>query len=240
MNMISLNKNWLTEGHVDFEYKKYMLLAYLQKVRHCFDKSELYPPLADLVAHYRNLQDIRKNKSSIYSAFPDSLEEASIKRLRLSYRKKVKDGDVMKEIDDILEYAIPKLRTALEEGKEIYDHVESFCNISPIGLRPLYMDEGYVFIEQPPKKETKIYRYQLTLVNEAEHKSRSLYIRHIETSSRSIVDTYGAQKLSLVKRFKDLPNPATFLVSSTLCFPFKATIMPIAKRMLLKQLVTDE
>lgn len=30
--MKTLNHNWLTEGLIDFEYKKYILLSYLQEV----------------------------------------------------------------------------------------------------------------------------------------------------------------------------------------------------------------
>ena len=39
--MKQLNPNWLTEGWVDFEYKKYLLLAYLQKVSIDFDERKL-------------------------------------------------------------------------------------------------------------------------------------------------------------------------------------------------------
>ena len=31
-----LDKNWITENHIDFEYKKYVLLAYLQHVSEHF------------------------------------------------------------------------------------------------------------------------------------------------------------------------------------------------------------
>ena len=54
--MENLKDNWLTEGLIDFEYKKYQLLGYLQKVKDSFNRVELYPFLSDLVFHYRNLK----------------------------------------------------------------------------------------------------------------------------------------------------------------------------------------
>ena len=36
-----LNKNWITENQIDFEYKKYMLLAYLQHVSENFTDKRL-------------------------------------------------------------------------------------------------------------------------------------------------------------------------------------------------------
>ena len=36
--MQALGVNWIIEGTVDFEYKKYILLAYLQEINRHFDK----------------------------------------------------------------------------------------------------------------------------------------------------------------------------------------------------------
>ena len=38
-----LNSTWLTDGLIDLEYKKYVLLAYLKNARDSFDRVELYP-----------------------------------------------------------------------------------------------------------------------------------------------------------------------------------------------------
>ena len=41
--MPKLSKDWITEKHIDFEYKKYVLLAYLQEVEKHFEMTSLYP-----------------------------------------------------------------------------------------------------------------------------------------------------------------------------------------------------
>ena len=58
--MERLKHDWLTEGLMDFEYKKYILLAYLKDIREKFNKSQLYPFLSELIFHYNNLQKIKK------------------------------------------------------------------------------------------------------------------------------------------------------------------------------------
>jgi len=58
----SLGLNWFIEGSIDFEYKKYILLDYLQEINRHFDKSKLYPNLTDLVFHYNNLRALNKTK----------------------------------------------------------------------------------------------------------------------------------------------------------------------------------
>ena len=54
-SMKSLSVNWFIEGSLDFEYKKYQLLAYLQQINQHFNKTKLYPDLNDLIFHYNNI-----------------------------------------------------------------------------------------------------------------------------------------------------------------------------------------
>ena len=63
--MERLNENWITENHIDFEYKKYLLLAYLQHVSERFTETKLYPAFGELVQHYRNLVSLRDQKKNL-------------------------------------------------------------------------------------------------------------------------------------------------------------------------------
>ena len=81
----------------------------------------------------------------------------------------------MQEIESIIEFSLPQLKTSLDEGSFIYDYVESQCEISPVGLTSLYANEGYLFISQPPQKETDIYRYQVTIFDNSNEKLRGIH-----------------------------------------------------------------
>ncbi len=231
---MKLKENWLTEGLIDFEYKKYVLLAYLKKVKESFHRVELYPFLSDMVYHYRNLQAIHDNKSLIFDAFPKELSTEDLENLELNYRTIMEDDAIMKEIESIIEFALPQLKSHLEEGSVIYEYVESKCEIEPIGLSSLATNEGYLFISQPPESETKIYRYHTTIFGNSADEYRGLNLNYIYKEKRSLSNTYEKIKLNLIKEFHDLPNPATFLILSKLKFPFTPTLMPVAKRLLVK------
>ena len=41
--MKTLSETWFADGYIDFELKKYVLLAYLQEVSKCFNENKLYP-----------------------------------------------------------------------------------------------------------------------------------------------------------------------------------------------------
>src|ERR1044072_5451873 len=103
--MEKLPKDWLTQGLVDFEYKKYVLLAYLNTVKNSFNRVELYPFLADLVFHYRNLMAVKENKALIREAFPKEISLEEFHKLELSYRQLIEDDAVMSELQSIIEFA---------------------------------------------------------------------------------------------------------------------------------------
>src|SRR5437773_575957 len=98
-----LNKNWITEDHIDFEYKKYILLAYLQHVSDNFTENRLYPYLSDLVEHYRNLKSLKDNKDYLYNLFPGRVKSADMEQFKLIYEKMIQDDALMQEIESILE-----------------------------------------------------------------------------------------------------------------------------------------
>lgn len=234
--MDSLKHDWLTEGLIDYEYKKYILLAYLKDIGRKFNQAELYPFMSDLIFHYRNLIQVRESKKLMYDNFPESLSKADFNKLKLTYDKIVNDDDVMKQIEEIISFAIPKMKGILEEGKELYEFVEDNIELEPVGVTPIYADEGYLFINQDASKEISIYRYQMTFFENANEKYRSMSTHFLLNVMRGMSKSYENIKIGLTKEFSELPNPATFLASSRLKFPLKETVLPVAKRMLVRKI----
>jgi len=232
--MKSLGLNWFIEGSIDFEYKKYVLLDYLQEINRHFDKSRLYPNLSDLVFHYNNLLYFKKNKSMLQQAFPQRLTQADIDAVKLTYEKIVQDDSSMQEIENIIAYALSKMNPAIQTGKEIYDFVESRLNIDPVGVMPLLPYHGYFSLQNGKEKTNFIYEYQLTIFENKDDKYRGINVKFIDTYEQSIVNTPEAIKLNLIRRNKFLPIPAVYYVYTDITFPLEQTLLPVAKRSLVK------
>jgi hypothetical protein len=232
--MKELSKNWFIEGSLDFEYKKYILLAYLQEINHHFDKSRLYPNLSDLVFHYNNLLFFKKNKSMLQQSFPQRLTKADVEAVKLTYQKIVDDDSSMKEIELIITYAIQKMNPAIQTGKDIYDFVERQLAIDPVGIVPLLPYHGYFSLRNGKEKTHGIYEYQITLFENKDDKYRGINIQYVDTYEESITKTPEAMKLDLIRRNKFMPNPAVYYVQSDITFPLEQTLLPVAKRSLVK------
>jgi hypothetical protein len=232
--MNSLGLNWFIEGSVDFEHKKYVLLNYLQEINRHFDKSKLYPNLTDLIFHFNNLLYFKKNKTMLQQAFPQRLTKADLDAVKLTYQKIVDDDSTMLEIEQIIAYALQKMDPAIQTGKEIYDFVESCIDINPVGIVPLMPYHGYFSLRNGRERTNRIYEYQVSIFENKDDKYRGININFLETYELSITNTPEALKLDLIRRNKHLPNPAVYYVQSDISFPLEQTLLPIAKRSLVK------
>jgi hypothetical protein len=140
----------------------------------------------------------------------------------------------MNEIEQIIGYAMHKMNPAIRIGKEIYDFVESCLNIDPIGIVPLLPYHGYFSLRNGKDKTNLIYEYQITIFENKDDKYRGININFIDTYEQSIINTPEAVKLDLIRRNKYLPNPAVYYVQSDISFPLEQTLLPVAKRSLVK------
>jgi hypothetical protein len=236
--MKSLGVNWFIEGSIDFEHKKYILLDYLQEINHHFDRSKLYPNLTDLIFHYNNLLDFKRNKTVLQQAFPQQMTKADIEAVTLTYQKIIQDDGSMREIESIISYALHKMDPAIQTGKEIYDFVESHLNIDPVGLVPLMPYSGYFSLRNGKERTNWVYEYQITIFENKDDKFRGIHINFVDTYEQSITVTPEAIKLDLISRHKHLPNPAVYYVVSDINFPLEQTLLPVAKRSLVKYILS--
>lgn len=230
-SMEKLQEDWITNGLMDSEYKKYVLLAYFKHVQKAFNKVQLYPTLAELVRHYKNLIQLRDGKEQISKKLPKKISSINREKLELEYERLVTDGEFLKQLEEVMDFAIPKFKYSIEEGKEIYEFVEKQCDLTPIGLMPLYVDEGYFFLNST-SNNVAIYRYQLTVIEKSTEKYRGIHAKLINKFTKDISRTFESIKQEIIRKYKDLPNPATFLVQSKLDLPYHSTLLPVAKRLI--------
>ncbi len=232
--MDQLNPEWLTEGIVDFEYKKYILLAYLQSVEKNFDEKKLYPFLSDLLLHYNNLLTIRKNKTFVSNFFPKRISRVDLENFTVEYEKMITDEDCIVEVEAILDFAIPQLHSFMAEGKELYNTVEENLNIFPVGIVSLNPESGYMMLTGSNTKSTKVYSYHITLFENSSEKFRGIKTDFIAEYQRSFANTFEGIKYQLLTQFRNETNYAAYAIEARNDFPLYETLLPVAKRSLVR------
>jgi len=232
--MKQLSETWFVEGYIDFELKKYTLLAYLQQINKYFNENKLYPQLADLIFHYNNLIAFRENKKHLQEHFPKKLTGVQIEKLQTLYEQMIEDDELMQELEDIINYSADEMKTTISNGAEIYEFVEEKMMISPIGLIPLDVKEGYFFLSAGNTKDIRVYHYRLSFFEKHDEKYRSIKTSYVDIWQRSMAQTYENIKYELIKNHVRIANPAVYSIETDLSFPIEETLLPIAKRRLVK------
>ncbi|MFT3822467.1 MAG: hypothetical protein QM731_01055 [Chitinophagaceae bacterium] len=232
--MKTLSETWFADGRIDYELKKYTLLAYLQEVNKYFHENKLYPQLSDLIFHYNNLLAFKTNKQYLQEQFPKKLTGVQIERLQLLYEQLIADDELMQELEDIINFSADEMKSTISSGAEIYEFVEEKLTIFPVGLVPLDTNEGYFFLSKGQNKHTRVYQYRLSFFENHDDRYRAIKTEYIDEWHRSMVNTYESIKASLIKQKKDLPNPAVYSIETDLSFPTDETLLPVAKRSLVR------
>jgi hypothetical protein len=232
--MKQLSETWFAEGYIDFELKKYTLMAYLQATNKYFDENKLYPQLADLIFHYNNIVAFRENKKYLQEQFPKKLTGLQIEKLQVLYEQMIDDNDLMQELEDIINFAAGHMKVTISSGTEIYEFVEENLSITPVGLLPLDVQEGYFFLSAGKSKATRVYQYRLSIFDKHDERYRTMKTAFIDTLQRSMVYTYESMKTELIRSRQEMPNPAVYCIETELSFPVEETLLPVAKRSLVK------
>jgi hypothetical protein len=228
--MENLKANWFTEGLLDFEYKKYILLAWLQHVQKEFSAVKLYPSLSELVFHYNNLYAFKTEQEALRSQFPRNIDKDALRKYKLHWQSPVDDRDELKEISSIVEFSLPALQNHIEDGRSLFEHIDSSILIEPVGISPLYKREGYLLVYTSPEKKVDAYDYSISFFENVGENYYGIRMDYVHSFEKNMVNTFESMKIDLHRNHRKYDNPATYLVSSSFSFPEKASLIPVAKR----------
>ncbi len=231
---MNLSETWFLEGYIDFELQKYRLLAYLQEVKEYFKAVKLYPQLSEIVDHYNNLVTFRHKKQLLQEQFPKKINQIANNKLEIIYEHLVNDNALMHELENITNFSLQEMKETISEGAQIYEIVEKQIKISPVGIMPLYKNEGYLFIRNLESKDVHIYYYVVSLLEHKASKYKGIKLEFVDTRTKKHSNTYEQIKIDIVRTFRTLPNPPIYKVEYPLNLPLEETILPITKRTLVK------
>jgi hypothetical protein len=238
IHMKTLSETWFADGYIDFELKKYTLLAYLQEIHKYFNQNKLYPQLAEIIFHYNNLAAFRENKKYLQEQFPKKLTGVQIEKLQILFEQMIEDDELMQELEEIIIYATAEIQRTITNGTEIYEFVEDKLVIFPVGIVPLDSNEGYFFLSEGGNNDTRVYQYRLSFFEKHDEKYRSIRTEYIDSWTRNLVNTYENIKAELIRIKQGMPNPAVYSIETDLKFPVDETLLPVAKRSLVRYITS--
>lgn len=237
MAQTNLPPDWLTGGVLDAEYKQYILLAWLKQWEREFRDVKIYPGLGRLTETHRELSTFQVEQREWDKALRGPLQSLDFASRRLIYKHFNAHPELQQYLDDLLAFALPQIEKSIATGKNLYEIVEEHLELEPIGVQPLYRDEGYLLIYDEDLGEVNNYRYAKSkLILNGEHHVQ-LSLSPVEQVKKTWTETFEQMKIRLARQFPEWPNPAVFLARVSYSFPLQQTTLPVAKRRLVRYLM---
>ena len=233
-----LDNNWYSQGWIDFELKKYKLLAYLQKADAFFKQSKLFPVLSELIQHYNHLNSYKNNQNDLEKKLQKEIESIDLKKMKIIFKNHHFYDKFVDEIMRIIHFAQKEIKKSIEHGEELYHHLNSKITFDTVGLIPFYNKEGYIIVSRKSDENLKVYRYHYCSIQQENDLFYNLKTNKITQEFNTMSNSLSNIKLQLIKTYKDLPNPATYSLHSHLKISYEHSILPIAKRWLIKEIAS--
>ena len=209
----------------------------MQGVNSQFDECKLYPDLPEVEKHFKLAAHLRQSKKQFLASFRKRIVGVDVQKMEFLYEQ-VAQSEEMTEIDSILEYSLPLFQKTLTRGQAQSADIASKLVFTPVGIMPLYLKEGYLFIYRTTQKATDIFQYNVRLFESSEE--QTIKTKYIESVPKNMANTFENLKLTLIRKRRELPNPATYLVESPIDYPGQETLLPLAKQMVYRVVCQSE
>ncbi len=218
----------------DPEAARYRILAGLQDARRAFARSRVYPFLADLIRVRRGLTAFLEGLDQFREARPGRVTGIDWEAGTLIYDADESEPPLLAA--DLAAWALPILTEAVEEGRTLFEFVDDHAALEAVGLLPSYQAEGYLLVPGAAGRLVAL-RYAVSILADEHGRYRLLRTSPVPVDLPPMAPP-RAWKEALIEADPALPNPATYRLNTDLAFPVEETMLPIAKRKLLR-LVTD-
>ena len=219
----------------DFELSSYRILDSLKNYNNEFNHNRLYPGLSELIELNLQLKDIDDN--NLNDIFIENLTKKKSKDDRFLVETIEVTDDYIQQVVELMEWAKPLVKDAIDEGKILYEFVKKNIYIEEIGLAEANREEGYVLIPDNKKSIIQVLRYDVSMLSLGKKSQRKLNTRVIQCVDKLFVDQAPNEVImDLFEQFADMPNSSTFICTTDLDFPFTETILPVVKRKLMSRM----
>ena len=235
INNFQLDPEWLYQDPIDFEHKKYTLLAYLQKCDQRFNELKIYPDFVELSLHLANLQSIVKDKTMLITKkkFSSIDDEILFKELIPKKPPRLEESE-QSELDKTLKFSGQKIYEAFSVAKSIWNVAHDSISVHLKKNRD-YLDSGlgFAFFRRKSDEKIFVWEYEIKKENEEDFNNRTfLRLIHSGDTDEMTFSTVLEEKSSWFEHenLKDFP---VFEVRCNQDFPFEETFIPMVKRALM-------
>jgi hypothetical protein len=215
----------------DYELRTYQLLALEKQSAAKIKQSEIFPSLTQLLQWYHAASEFIEMKKDFENSLRSTLTQLDVHKGKLNYtRPCVETIELFDEMYKLATETLQKTQGLIHDFEDLKNRLIQQIESAPVGILPLYRDEGYLLITHATG--TDVFKYQRKMVFDTVNSSRHISSDYFSTYEVSILNTPEKIKLNLIKNYSEIPNPATWSFYCDHQLPLDGTLLPLAKEKL--------
>jgi len=224
--------SWLTDGPVDYELKRYKMLAIIQKLTDRLHQNRVWPVIEDVE---NQLDNLYKTKYEIEIKDENNKVAKDIDFFNFEIIYEDIENDEANEcriVDDIVEDAIIEFGDVYMEARNLWREIEKHIKLTWVPQKPSRLNEGYIIINH----DGTCYTYRFIKPSKMQNSWRSLkleYCNEFDFSNTNIVKFYDERQ--------DEEESLMFcrLDVKVNGLPLNEAVLPIARSVLFGRIVSD-
>ena len=158
--MKNLKPYWFLESPIDEEYRYYILMAFLVKLKKSFRTKQFVKNFKELLTIKRDLESF--DKSTEFS--PKTLSKMTEEERDLVYTILDKNLDNIAEVESVVKNSIQTIEDFLEENSFFYEKYNSLVNVESYCAKYNLWDQGFLVIRKNDEEYMKVFTWFFSIV----------------------------------------------------------------------------
>jgi hypothetical protein len=173
--MSEMRPYWFLEDPIDFEYKYYVLMAYLMKVKENFNKPGFERYFKNLLSIKRDLESFVKNTEFSQKTLAKMTDEDKDH----FYNMLDKNLDSIGEIEEIAKNSISTIEDFLEKNNEFYEKYNSLVEVESYCAKYNLWDQGFLIIRKKGEETMRIFTWFFSIVKISQKENVALLMTEL-------------------------------------------------------------
>jgi hypothetical protein len=229
-----LNLDWLVVDPIDYEYKEYLLLGYIKKVKEDFENFLIYPSFQEVSLHLANVSNFIERHQLLELTRDIEEEDDEILLSDLTQKQlKYHTNDEMIEILKIAKTAKEEFTNLFLIGKSLWSIVYDTISIFPTSNHENILidkqNRGFFYFTY--KKETIVYKYEVKNIPKS-LKDTKCYLSLIYQGTRTDIDNILNDHLQ-----GETNNFPLFSVTHNDYYPLHGTTLSMVRRKIMNYML---
>jgi hypothetical protein len=158
--MKNLKPYWFLESPIDAEYRYYILMAFLVKLKKSFRAKQFVKNFKELLTIKRDLESFDRSTEFTSKTLSKMTEDEK----SLVYTILDNNLDNIEEIDVIVKSSIKTIEDFLEENSFFYEKYNSLVNVESYCAKYNLWDQGFLVIRKKDEEFMKVFTWFFSIV----------------------------------------------------------------------------